>query len=134
MNSVREDESSKLQNLANLNTESNLEFGNVNPKRVKLLTKILMDNKYGLLDDLNYSRPLISSADGIQAVGSGRDVPGYENAMNPMAQQITEQDVADSSGVNIQHLINQQKQLPITGTTKAISRTTKLKQIESGSI
>lgn len=127
MNSVREDESSKLQNLANLNTESNLEFGNVNPKRVKLLTKILMDNKYGLLDDLNYSRPLISSADGIQAVGSGRDVPGYENAMNPMAQQITEQDVADSSGVNIQHLINQQKQLPITGTTKAISRTTKLK-------
>ncbi|KAL3235129.1 hypothetical protein RNJ44_02917 [Nakaseomyces bracarensis] len=102
----------------------------INPKRVKLLTKILMDNKYGLLDELNFSRPFVSSADGIQAGGKTTDlgaVEGYTNAHNPMAEPVTKENVSPESPLNMQHLMDRQRQVLVTGQVKPISRSTRLK-------
>lgn len=37
----------------------------VNPQKMKLVTKLLIDNKFGLMDDLNFSRPLTASSEGV---------------------------------------------------------------------
>lgn len=105
-------------------------YTSVNPKRIKLLTKILMDNKYGLLDELNFSRPFVSSADGIQAGGKTTDlgvVEGYTNAHNPMAEQVTADNAAPESQFTLQTLMERQRQGLISGQVKPISRSTKLK-------
>ncbi|QHS71812.1 Mtc4p [Saccharomyces paradoxus] len=47
------------------NGRSDTKTETVNPQKMKLVTKLLIDNKFGLMDDLNFSRPLTASSEGV---------------------------------------------------------------------
>ncbi|QID84420.1 Maintenance of telomere capping protein 4 [Saccharomyces pastorianus] len=47
------------------NKNRNATTAMVNPQKIKLVTKLLIDNKFGLMDDLNFSRPLTASSEGV---------------------------------------------------------------------
>lgn len=56
------------------------------PERLKMVTKLLMDNKFGLMDDLNYTRALPESYENLfspedkfgQSNGASNKIPGAE--------------------------------------------------------
>ncbi|EJS44699.1 YBR255W [Saccharomyces arboricola H-6] len=62
----------------------------VNPQKMKLVTKILIDNKFGLMDDLNFSRPLAASSEGVpistktSELGTEYLKNRQENSVSPM--------------------------------------------------
>ncbi|CAI4056055.1 Mtc4p SKDI_02G3630 [Saccharomyces kudriavzevii IFO 1802] len=62
----------------------------VNPQKIKLVTKLLIDNKFGLMDDLNFSRPLTASSEGVpistktSELGTEYIKNRQENSVSPM--------------------------------------------------